>query len=376
MTARMKAVASAVMAASMVVTAACSSSKTSTGESGSTKAQSAAVAAAKAETTQYVATQPAIQIEPISGTIPRNVSLGVLNCTFPVCVASTDPALAAAQQKLSWTVNQVRIPTTPEQYVSGWNKILQLNPDAVLYAGAFPATLVASQLAKIAEKKIPTVVLSPNAATSAAAGSNYAVAGSAALAQSGRLMGDVIVSDADGGTKVAFITDPTLGATLKPVRAALSRVVSGAGGSVADLEISLTGVGKDVPGQVVNYVRSHPDVKYLAFSLSDFATGVPQALQAAGVADKVKIVSRAPQATNLANIKDGTEFASVGEEVSANGYRAVDDLIRLKMGLTPPDPNPVGWHQIFVKSNVTQTSQVPATPGVPEAFYSAWHVSS
>ena len=98
-------------------------------------------------------------------------------------------------------------------------------------------------------------------------------------------------------------------------------------------------------------------MKYLVFGFADLATGVPQALKAAGLADQVRIVSRAPQPTNLENIKAGTEFASVGEENAAAGYRAVDMLARKLAGGKPLDNNPVGWHQIFTKKNVRRDRQ-------------------
>jgi ribose transport system substrate-binding protein len=377
MTIKIKTISATALLGVIAVTAGCGSSGSPGKPAASdlTNRQQAAVAAAIAETKKYEAAQPPVTVGQISGTIPRNVRLGVLNCTFPVCVASVDAALAAAKSKLGWTVSQVSIQTTPQQYVSGWNQLLQLHPDAVIYAGAFPSKFVSSQLAQLAKDRVPTVVLSPNG-TPESIGSKYAVAGAPQLAMSGHLMGDVMVASAGRGPNVVFVTAPALASTLQPVQSALSQVVKAAGGSVGVLQINLDDVGKAVPGQVVNYLQSHPNTQYVAFALSDFDAGVPQALAAAGLAKKVKIVSRAPEASNLADIKNGTEFASVGEEVEANGFRALEDLILLKMGLTPPDPNPVGWHQIFVQGNVTQTSQVPPTPGVPAAFYSAWHLTS
>ena len=35
---------------------------------------------------------------------------------------------------------------------------------------------------------------------------------------------------------------------------------------------------------------------------------------------------------------------------------------------------PVGWHQIFIKSNVHETSSAPAVPGYPSVFLKAWHL--
>ena len=40
---------------------------------------------------------------------------------------------------------------------------------------------------------------------------------------------------------------------------------------------------------MIAYLQSHPDVNYLHLAFSDLGLGVPQALQAAGLADKIKI---------------------------------------------------------------------------------------
>lgn len=371
-----------VLAASTLVMSACSSSGGAPASSSNAAPSSgqnsspanSTVEVARAQVTKYEAVQPAITVPALSAPVPKNVNLSVLTCELPVCSASTAPAVTAAK-KLGWTVKQVQFQTAPEQYVSAWKQTANAKPNAVIYVGPFPIQLIKDPLAKIAAAKTPTVVMAPNAATPAEVGSNYAVAGAPALGKSGELMGDVMVADAGGPAKVLFIWDPVLKNTLAAVQSSLKNVVTGAGGSVDTLDVSIAETGKSVPGQVINYLQTHTDIRYLAFSLSDFAAGVPQALQAAGLSDKVKIVSRAPQAANLADIKNGTEFASVAEEVAGNGYRAVDDIIRLLSGQKPTDPNPVGWHQIFVKSNVTQATAIPPTPGIPNAFYKAWGVA-
>jgi ABC-type sugar transport system substrate-binding protein len=125
----------------------------------------------------------------------------------------------------------------------------------------------------------------------------------------------------------------------------------------------------------VSFVQRHPEIKYLAFALNDFTVGVPEALKAAGVAAKVKIVSRAPQLPNLKAIADGDQYAAVADEDVAGGLRGLDGLARALVG-DPLDPCcrfPDGWHQIYRK-NTVDPSKPSATPGVPDSFLKAWRI--
>jgi hypothetical protein len=257
---------------------------------------------------------------------------------------------------------------------------MQGNPTAIIYSAIFPDANIASILAEVKSRGIPTVSISPY--TKDAAGSPTAigparvsVVGPTLYEADGKLMGDVIVADAGGPAQVLFVWDPNFSGIHGPVKTGLDTVVQGAGGSVSTLNISAANVGQSVPSQVVSYLQSHPSIKYLAFVVSDFEAGVVPALHAAGLADKVKIVSRAPEAANLVALKNGSELAQVADENIAGGWRCTDAMIRLLSG-TPTENDVSGWHQIFVKDNVTETSQQPVTPGVPDSFVTAWKISS
>ena len=55
----------------------------------------------------------------------------------------------------------------------------------------------------------------------------------------------------------------------------------------------MTSLGRDAPDRIVSYLRSHPQVSYVVLSVSNaLGAGLPAALRAAGLADKVKIVGQ------------------------------------------------------------------------------------
>jgi len=147
--------------------AACSSGNQATGSSGAgapalgTAAGSAAVATAKAELAKYVAVQQPISIPPLAKPIPTNVSLAILTCANqPSCQAETDGAATAAE-KLGWSVKQYQAALTPQGYQAAWTSLMQGNPQAIIYSAIFPDANVASILADVKARHIPTVSISP-----------------------------------------------------------------------------------------------------------------------------------------------------------------------------------------------------------------------
>ena len=363
----------AVIAVTLVLSSCGSTKSDDTGPAESDAEVAAAVKEAERTVATYTAEQDPIEVAPLTQPAPAGARVAILTCIVPTCAAGTDPAAEAAEH-VGWTVMQQQCQLTPEAYTACWNTALQQDPDVIIYVSFFPAALVKDQIAEAKSREIPLVAITYNDASFADSQADAASSGSPELAQSGELMGSVITADAGGPTDVVFVWDPTLKNTLTPLKEGLEKVTDAAGITVQTLDISISDVGSAVPSQVVNYLQRHPEVKYIAMCEADFGAGLPQALKAAGLADKVKIVSRVPHAADLSQIKDGEQFASVAEEVGAAGYRAVDHAIRLlTTGQTVDNDHP-GWHQIMVADSITDTSSEPQTPGVPDAFYDAWNV--
>jgi hypothetical protein len=375
--------------AGCLAVAGCSSSSSSSasntssppsGTASTSSSKSAVVSAAEAAVSQYEAPQPSLSIPPITKPIPKDVRLAILTCAnVPSCQAETN-GTAAAAKALGWTVQQYQSPLTPQGYQSTWASLLQGNPTAIVYSSLFPNTNIASDLAEVKARHIPMVSISPYTTdappAAAAQGARATVAGPPMYADDGKLMADVIVADAKGAANTLFVWDPTFSGIHGAVYNAYKQEIQAADGTVSVLQISIANVGQTVPSQVVSYLQQHPDIKYVAFSVSDFDAGVAPALAAAGLAGKVKIVSRAPEASNLLAVKDGQEFAEVADENIAGGWRSTDDMLRALSGEPVYQVDPSGWHQIFVQSNVTETTEAPPTPGVPQSFLKAWNLAS
>ena len=361
-----------------VAVAACGSSSTNSASASAPAGSAAsgqsasAVKEAEANFAKYMQVQPSVSVP----TLPKKPSpqtITITTCPLPSCTAASVAARTAAND-LGWKVTYLTSPPTPSGVIATMNDIVQNPTQLVAITPLVPDALISKQLAALRADGAKIVEMAP-----AGGGPDGVVQGVTVGVPfwdaSATLMADAIIHYAQGSPSTAFITDPSVPAWVAP-RLAFAKVVDAAGGSVAEVDVSLSQIGKQIPSQVVTYVQSHPQVKYLAFVDADLDAGVQQALQAAGLAKQVQIVSSGPNPGDLVALKQGTELAEVAEETGGTGWRAIDQLARLSEGLSlGSEENPAGWHQILVGSNVTETTSTPVPPGVPGAFLQAWHVN-
>jgi len=98
-------------------------------------------------------------------------------------------------------------------------------------------------------------------------------------------------------------------------------------------EVSAADIGKPTIGTtVVSYLRAHPNVKYVGVGFGLLATGLPAALQAAGLND-VKLVALIASPESLEAIRKGNENWGAAVETGPEwGIWGVSVLIRAMNG--------------------------------------------
>ena len=380
----------AALASVAVVAAACSSSGGSTGGSSSSGgasssssaggSASAGVATAKATMAKYLAAQPAIDIPALPAKPASGRSLTMIACGLPACQAPAQAAQAAAKA-LGWHYTELTTPLTPEGYIATFTQAIQGKPNFLIFEGLFPNSTVQTQLQSAKSAGIKVVGISASSAPDSLMLANYS--GSSEYISSGKLQANIVVADSNGKADTLYVRDPSLDSIFGPELAAYKSTLASLCPSChnTDLAISTANVGRTVPGQIVSALQQHSDIKYVVIPVDDDLAGVYAALASAGMADTVKLIGQTPNKQSLAAIRAGQEFASVGDENGTAGWRAVDGLARLDAGISIGDTAPSGWTQIFTKDNAPSDSDLsaqgtPKVPGDPDAFLSAWHVSS
>jgi hypothetical protein len=72
-------------------------------------------------------------------------------------------------------------------------------------------------------------------------------------------------------------------------------------------------------------------------------------------------------------IERGIESATVAEESNGAGWAAVNGIVRIMVGDDMSCClNPVGWHQIITKKNITDPNKLPQEPSIPTVYLKAW----
>ena len=359
--------------ASSDTTAADTSAASSASES--TSAEDAGIQQAKAAVAQYSREQPPLDIPPLSGPAGRKTAAWVF-CTLPTCQAD---AARKAFTALGWDFKLVPwdFAKAPADFVKAFENALQMKPAFIGVPMVFPPEIIAKQMAEAKAAGIPVI----HVTSTTGVGDDVIACLSCApqLNKTARLQVDIALADAGGKTGIVYGYDPNLLTFVEQFLPAAKDEVEKLSpeSSYDTLKLSLAQPPAQNAAAVVNYVQRHPDVKYVLLAASELASGLPQALSAAGLSDKVKFITQAPQPTDLKEIADGQEFASVAAEDASSIWRAADAAARYAIdGKIPSDlVYPVGWHQIVTKDNVpTDTSTLVQPTAYQETFKKAWNV--
>jgi ABC-type sugar transport system substrate-binding protein len=144
--------------------------------------------------------------------------------------------------------------------------------------------------------------------------------------------------------------------------------------SVADMS------NGSIPSQVVSKLQSDPKIDYIFFGFADLGTGVYEALQAAGLADKVKLISASANPSDLAAIAKGKGM----DAGTLNGqpyvyWMVMDAMLRLDAGETiDPETYAYGPLAVADESNVGTVFPVDADwfgpKGFEDKFKALWQV--
>jgi ribose transport system substrate-binding protein len=316
----------ALLAIAAVALSACggssssSSTGTSSGGSGSTNAAADKVAA------QFAQRPTRIPVTaPIGKPIPTGKQIDFINCGVTSCTILYNNLVQAAKT-LGWSVKQINTQGTPESVQAAWKQAVTDKPDAVIASG-FPRAVFAQQLKQLQALKIP--VLEASTDDVAGNGIDLILNGPEAMPPIGRILAAWVAKDSGSNAHTLYVDLPNFG-ILKPVRDSFRRYYGDfcSNCKLDTLDVPVTAIGKDVPDRIVSYLRAHPDINYVAYSLGSLNVGVPAALRQAGLANKVKIIVDVGDAENYQYIASGQTQAATAFSNVESPWVWVDALAR------------------------------------------------
>ena len=326
-----------MLALLLAATACDSKSNASTGpvDDAGLKAAQATVGKAAERPTTISATTP------IDKPIPTGKKITFVSCGVEAC-AIQGPILATAAAALGWTVDQVATDGSPEKVQGAIEAAIAGGSDAVILNAA-DKDAYAQQIADAKKAGVEFVTCCSLATTGD--GILFNTATSEQNAPIGDYLAAEVVADSGGKANAVYVNisafqilaevGKTFGEGMKKYCPSCTE---------DNLDIPLTSLGKDAPDRIVSYLRSHPDVNYIALSVSDaLGSGLPAALKAAGLADKVKIVGQGGGSQNFADLAGGAIDALVPTDTYAYDYLMIDALAREWAGVPQQDAGPQFW---------------------------------
>ena len=306
--------------------------------------------------------------KPIGKPIPTGKKLAFISCGTSQCQLQGSIIQEAAGH-LGWSSKTIATDGSPAQVQNAFTTALRTGVDAVIL-NASTRDAIAKQLAEAKAKGVAYI----GCCSTDKVGDDYIYNTSTPdqNATIGQYLAAAIVADSKGKANTLYVNIPaftilaSLGDTLKKD---YQQYCPSCG--YANLDIALPQLG-DAPNTIVSYLRSHPDVNYVALSVADaLGTGLPAALKAAGLT-KVKIVGQGGDPTAYQAMAQGQILALVPFDYYDVDYQMIDALARHFAGVPVEQTPPPRW--LLTKDNLPSdyTKLFPNVPDYQSKFLKLW----
>ncbi|BBC30385.1 uncharacterized protein SGFS_016790 [Streptomyces graminofaciens] len=309
----------------LTLTACGSDSTPAAGTSQAAAPGSPGLTAARAALQKYSERPASISVtQPVGKKIPKGKEIDFILCGVQSCKDLADFFTEGAEE-LGWKVKQIATQGTPESVQAAYEQVLRDKPDAVVASG-FPRAVYAKQLARLKAADIP--VIQSNADDVVGDGVSLLKNGPKDVGVQGEMLASWVVSDSGAEANTVYFDLPAY-SILKPVKDSFAAKYREwcAGCALDNVDVPITAVGKDMPDRVVSYLRSHPKVTHVVFSLGLLNVGVPAALKTAGVTGKHLVVN-VGDAQNYQYIQSGLSDGAMALNSHETAWIQVDALAR------------------------------------------------
>jgi ABC-type sugar transport system substrate-binding protein len=363
------------LAGVLALVAACSSSGTAGTSHLSAGAVDSGLTLADAAIAKYAAAPTTLGLTDALKSKPTGKRIYEIEFPGPVGQVLGDSVVAACKP-LGCDVTRVPMGADPASQSAAWDRAVRDKPDAVVSAGVTTA-VAGKQMRQLRAEGVKVVVFISDAVQGSDVDVN--LAGPDRMKFDGTLEADWIASTSKGKAQVLaydFPDLPYVSAWTTGVKGELARVCPACTVAVDHYGFA---IANNFAGRVVSYLQQHPDIDYIAMSYGDEMVGLQQALQAAGLASKVKIVGRAGTSLNYGLIKGGSaQKADIGFPVQMFSWGLVDAAARLLAGQDASVPYAQLTQVLTYATIIFDVKSTPSWYGVKDfqhEFETSWGVS-
>lgn len=304
------------------------------GDSGTTPSSDTAAQSSAANSAPAPQTTPPDKITVTSPLAARPAATGKtffwLQCELPICGKITQ-GVKAATSAAGWKYQNLVFKASDP--AGALESAIQRKPDAIGITGV-PSAAVKSQLKAAADAGIPVVTCSPG--PEQPSDETYRAICSRTTEPDGVNLALWAIKDSGGKADIVSVTVPSfpsLKTTTDGTAATVKKYCPGCSADVLDVTVEDL-AGGQVASKLVAYLQSHPNVNYVSFTFADLETGVPEALKAAGLGDKVKLIGNGAGPAQFKSIirGGGPDAAWVAYPAIYEGWLMVDSALRLADG--------------------------------------------
>lgn len=334
----------------------------------------AGVAAAKAALEPFIGQPTAFPVDkPLSKPLPAGTKFAFLQCSSPVC-AQVAKSFEQAVAAIGGEATVVNAGATAQTAQAAASSLLAMDPDVVLLSGADPALYGEGlQALTDAGTKVVSIQVTKDVEPYGIA-FNYL--GAPLSEQNGKILADWVIANQGPDANTVLYTLPAL--DLSPVvqKAFEDELAANCPScTVRTVPIDIATVGTTSSRTIVTDLQANPDTNVAAFVSYQSASGLPAALDAAGLS--VKTVGFAPTAGILQDIKDGKLNAGLAIDFPVSVWTAVDAAARLVLGDQPTQGEIDGEvpEQLLSQADITfdPTQGWTGYPDYAERFTTLWH---
>lgn len=331
------------------------------------------VAAAKKILAPYIGHPSPFPVTEKLKEVPKGATIDYMDCGTPVCALFWE-LLEPAAQTMGIKLERVRAGQAANTVASAFETALAQKPSAVI-VGAIPIELWERQGKEIQEAGIP--IVTTGILGTEELGITAPLSGAPEGELVGKLLANYVLAEMDPGATVAVYDVPEI-----PVTGLIAETFSSeleaicAECSVRAVHIPAKEIGTTSPGTIVSDLQANPDSTVAVFASEELQTGLPAALQAAGI--EVETLGFAPTPSNLQYMKEGKETAALGLDLPVVTWTMLDQAAREIVGqkLTGLQAEGLSVNQFLRPEDITFDPSKGWTgyPNYAEMFAELWGV--
>jgi ribose transport system substrate-binding protein len=340
---------------------------------GESEGGSSSAASAKEAIAPFIGQPSAFPVTEKLKEVPKGATIAYMDCGTPICALFWQ-ILGPAGQTMGVNLERVKAGSAANTVSAAFDSVVAKKPDAVIVT-AISVELWKNQLKQLQEAEIPVVT------TGITGTEPYEIIAPQAAENSsnleGELLANYVVAEMSPEANVAFYDVPELpftGVVGEKFSEELEAICPGC--SVRTTHIPVATIGNTAPNTIVSDLQANPETTVAVFATDEAETGLPAALQAAGI--EVETLGNSPGPTNLQYLKEGKETAALAVDLPVLTWTLVDQAAREIVGqeLSGPEAEGIPVQQFLTKEDIVFDPSKGWTgyPDFPERFAKLWGV--